>query len=36
VEAVRNDEAVRAAARRLGTALARQVLGEPEPGVEPM
>ncbi len=36
VEAIRNDEAVRAAARRVGEALARQVLGEPEPGVEPM
>lgn len=36
VESLRNDEAVRAAARRVGAALARQVLGEPEPGVEPM
>lgn len=36
VEAVRNDEAVRAAARRAGEALARQILGEPEPSVEPM
>lgn len=35
-EAIRNDEAVRAAARRLGAALARRVIGEPEPGIEPM
>ncbi len=35
-ESLRNDEAVRAAARRAGAALARRVLGEPGPGIEPM
>jgi hypothetical protein len=36
IEAMRHDEAVRAAARELGRALARRVLGLPEPDVEPM
>jgi hypothetical protein len=36
VEALRHDEAVRSAARRLGTALARLLLGSAEPSVEPM
>jgi hypothetical protein len=36
LESVRHDEAVRAAARELGRALARRILGEPEPDVEPI
>ena len=36
VESTRHDEAVRAAARQLGRALARRILGEPEPDVEPI
>jgi hypothetical protein len=36
LEALRHDEAVRAAARELGRALVRRVLGAPEPDVEPM
>ena len=36
LEAIRHDEAVRAAARQLGRALARRVLGQPTPDIEPM
>jgi hypothetical protein len=36
IEALRHDAAVRAAARQLGRALARRVLGAPEPDIEPM
>ncbi len=36
LESTRHDEAVRAAARQLGRALARRILGEPEPDVEPI
>lgn len=36
VDALAHDSSARAAARELGRALARRVLGEPEPTVEPM
>jgi hypothetical protein len=36
LEALRQDDAVRAAARRLGERLARRILGEPETGDEGM
>jgi hypothetical protein len=35
-DALRYDGALRVAGRRLGQALARRVLGEPEPAIEPM
>jgi len=35
-DALRYDDAVREAARAVGQAIARRVLGEPEPSVEPM
>ena len=36
LESMRHDEAVRAAARHLGRGLARRILGEPEPDIEPI